>query len=71
MVKENIDVLPVVSKETKTITGILSYHDIIATYKQSIEEHQKKRPHISLKRQGLKILLRGQKIVSAMKENGK
>ena len=67
MAKENIDVLPVVSKENTTIIGILSYHDIIATYKHGIDEHDKKQPHISLRRNGLKILLRGQKMVSAMK----
>jgi len=71
MAKENIDVLPVVSKENKTVIGILSYHDIIATYKVGIDEHEKKQPNISLKRNGLKILLRGQKLVSAMKRNDK
>lgn len=71
MAKENIDVLPVVSKENTTIIGILSYHDIIATYKHGIDEHDKKQPHISLKQNGLKILLRGQKFVSAMKRKDK
>lgn len=71
MAKENIDVLPVVSKENTTIIGILSYHDIIATYKHGIDEHDKKQPHISLKQNGLKILLRGQKFVSAMKPKDK
>lgn len=67
MAKENVDVLPVISKGTNII-GILSYHDIIATYKQGIDEHEKKEPHISLKRNGLKILLRGKRFVSAKKE---
>jgi CIC family chloride channel protein len=71
MTKENIDVLPVVSKENSIIIGILSYHDIIATYKHGIDEHDKKQPHISLKQNGLKILLRGQKFVSAMKRKDK
>lgn len=71
MAKENIDVLPVVSKENSIIIGILSYHDIIATYKHGIDEHDKKQPHISLKQNGLKILLRGQKFVSAMKRKDK
>jgi CIC family chloride channel protein len=71
MAKENIDVLPVVAKENATIIGILSYQDIIATYKFGIDEHEKKQPPISLKRQGLKIVLRGQKIVFAMKPNDK
>lgn len=68
MAKENIDVLPVVSKGDMNIIGILSYHDIIATYKYGIDEHEKKQPHISLKRNSLKILLRGQKLMSIFKE---
>lgn len=71
MAKENIDVLPVVSKENTKIIGILSYRDIIATYKYGIDEHEKKQPHISLKRNGIKILLRGQKLVSGMKRKDK
>jgi len=71
MAKENIDVLPVVSKENTKIIGILSYRDIIATYKYGIDEHEKKQPHISLKRNGIKILLRGQKLVSDMKRKDK
>lgn len=67
MARENVDVLPVVSGGNENIVGILSYKDIIATYKITADEHQKKQRHISLKRQGLKILVNGKKIVSAMK----
>lgn len=67
MAKENVDVLPVVSGEDKKIIGILSYRDIIDTYKQGMDEHETNRPSISLKRQGLKILLHGQKLNSMMK----
>jgi H+/Cl- antiporter ClcA len=71
MAKENIDVLPVISGENNNVIGVLSYHDIIAIYKYDIDEHVKKQPNISLKRNGLKILLRGQKIVSAIKRKNK
>lgn len=71
MAKENIDVLPVISNENNDILGVLSYRDILATYKQGIDEHEKKQPHLSLKRNGLKILLSGQKLVSAMKRKRK
>lgn len=67
MAKENIDVLPVVSKENNII-GVISYKDIISTYKRGIDEHEKKHPSISLKRNSLKILIRGQKIMTAVKE---
>lgn len=71
MAKENIDVLPVISNENNDILGVLSYRDILATYKQGIDEHEKKQPHLSLKRNGLKILLSGQRLVSTMKRKRK
>lgn len=71
MAKENIDVLPVVSKENGNLIGILSYHDIIASYKYGIEEHEKKQRHLSVERYGLKILVRGHKLMSLLKRNGK
>lgn len=63
MARENIDVLPVISNENNNLVGVLSYHDIISTYKTGIDEHEMKQPHLSLKGSGLKILLKGQKIV--------
>ncbi|MGM5470051.1 chloride channel protein [Flavobacteriaceae bacterium LMO-SS05] len=62
MAKENIDVLPVISNNNKDIIGVLSNRDVIATYKYTIGEHQKKQANVSLKRQGLKIVLRGKKL---------
>jgi|KBSMisStandDraft_5_1062788.scaffolds.fasta_scaffold24618_3 H+/Cl- antiporter ClcA len=68
MARENVDVLPVVSKENNnSIVGILSYRDIISAYKFSMEEHEKKHPRISLKRRSLRILLRGQKLYTALR----
>jgi H+/Cl- antiporter ClcA len=68
MARENVDVLPVVSKENNnSIIGILSYKDIILAYKFSMEEHEKKHPRISLKRRSLRILLRGQKLYTALR----
>lgn len=63
MAKENIDILPVVSNEN-TIIGILSYKDIISAYKSDIDNYVKKRPSISLRRHGLKILVRGNKLIN-------
>ena len=69
MAKENTDVLPVISKENNNnIVGVLSYRDIIASYKHTIDEHEKKDPSISLKRQSLKILVHGKKIISGWKD---
>ena len=69
MAKENVDVLPVISDESEHVTGFISYNEIIATYKQSMREQEKMNPHISLKRNGLKILVHGQKLMSAIKKN--
>jgi len=67
MAKENIDVLPVLARENNNVIGTLSYHNIIASYRQSIDEHTKRHPDISLKRRGLKILIKGQKLISSWK----
>lgn len=66
MAKEDIDVIPVLSNENKNIIGMLSYHDILSSYKFSLEEHTKKHPDISLKRRSLKILIKGQKIINSL-----
>lgn len=62
MANENIDVLPVLSNETQHIIGILSYKNIIASYKLGLGDHQRNRPHISMKRNSLKLLVHGKKI---------
>lgn len=65
MAKENVDLLPVVSGNK--IVGILTYQYIISIYKNKMDEHEKKQTHISLTRQRLKLLVRGQKLVSLMR----
>lgn len=62
MANENIDVLPVLSNETQHIIGILSYANIISSYKSGLADHQRNRPHISLRRNSLKLLVHGKKI---------
>jgi H+/Cl- antiporter ClcA len=66
MARENIDLLPVVSKENN-IVGILSYKNIISAYKRDMDTHVKKHPMISLKRSGLKMLLRGHRLIDYMR----
>lgn len=70
MATENIEVLPILSRENKII-GVLSYKDIIAVYHHGVGEHAKKATHISLKRQGLKIIVHGQKMVTKIKSKVK
>jgi H+/Cl- antiporter ClcA len=59
MATENIDVLPVLSANEKNIIGVLSYKNVISAYKHGVAEHKKQKPHISLNREGLKMLRRG------------
>lgn len=66
MARENTDVLPVLSSGSTTVTGILSYRNIIASYLYSMEEHDKKNPDISLRRKGLKFIVKGQKIIKSI-----
>ncbi|MEO6915477.1 MAG: chloride channel protein [Chitinophagaceae bacterium] len=68
---ENVDVLPVLSNETQHIIGILSYTNIIASYKLGQGDDERNRPHISMKRNSLKLLVHGKKIkrfLKSMKE---
>jgi CIC family chloride channel protein len=69
MAKENTDILPVISGENKTIVGLISYHDILATYKNGISEHEINQPFISLKRNGLKLLIQGRRLIDLKKQN--
>src|ERR1035438_9967483 len=66
MAQQNVDILPVISGQN-TVVGVLSYKDVISSYKYGMEEHEKKNPSISLKRNSLKILIRGQKLITGGK----
>jgi CBS domain-containing protein len=70
MAKENIDLLPIISDENK-ITGILSYKDILSAYKRDTEnDDESKNPSISLKRNSLKILVKGNKLINLISGKG-
>ena len=66
MATENIEVLPIISKENKII-GVLGYKDIISVYHQGAGEHAEKATQISLRRQRLKIIVHGQKMAAKIK----
>ena len=63
MAEENVDILPVVSEDNK-IAGILSYKNILSAYKADSDNFVKKSPSISLKRNGLKVLVQGNKLIN-------
>jgi CIC family chloride channel protein len=69
MSKENVDILPVVLD--KKIIGILTHQHILSVYKTGISEHEKEQANISIKPSKLKILTRGQKIISLIKPKKK
>lgn len=62
MASENIDIVPVVSQDN-VITGVLSYKDVLSAYKINFDKDYKMEASISLRRGGLKMLLRGKRLV--------
>lgn len=66
MASENVDVLPVVDRGSNTVTGVLSYRDILAGYRQLAEEGRETIA-ISLKRRTLKMLVHGKKGLAVLK----
>ncbi|HUH73238.1 MAG TPA: chloride channel protein [Chitinophagales bacterium] len=63
MAREDIDVLPVLSNENQNIIGILSYKNIISSYKLKLKDHHiTNQASISIKRNSLKLLVHGKKI---------
>lgn len=65
MANEDIDVLPVIDqrKGGNQIVGVLGYQDIISSYKDEMEENKMMYANTSLKRNSLRILLKGKKIL--------
>lgn len=62
MSQEDIDVLPVLSNEHQNIVGILSYKNIISSYKLKLQDHHiTNQAPISIKRNGMKLLVHGKK----------
>ncbi|MCC3160760.1 chloride channel protein [Hymenobacter sp. 15J16-1T3B] len=66
MARENVDVLPVLAVTgPPVVLGVISYRDILDAYKNRLEADGASAPHISLKRKGLRVLLRGQALMQA------
>ncbi|HET8854541.1 MAG TPA: chloride channel protein [Salinimicrobium sp.] len=73
MAVENIDVLPVVESQDgkEQIIGVLSYQDILSTYKDEMEENKQMQPHYSFGRNRLSILLKGKRMVTKKERDKK
>jgi H+/Cl- antiporter ClcA len=57
MAQQDVEALPVIANHK--VVGILSYRNIISSYKQHFDENETATTHISLKRQRMKIVLKG------------
>jgi len=68
MAKQTAEVLPVIAARSNKVIGVLSYRDILSTYKGQMEENEHAHIHISLKRQRLKMLIRGRKLINLDEE---
>lgn len=64
MSKTEVEVLPVLSPTDHKVIGILSYRDIISAFKIDADKTQHPYVKISLKRQRMKMLVRGRKTVN-------
>jgi len=64
LANQTAEVLPVISAKGNKVIGVLSYRDILSTYKEQMEENEHPHIHISLKRQRLKMLIRGRKLIN-------
>ncbi|SNC76693.1 H+/Cl- antiporter ClcA [Hymenobacter gelipurpurascens] len=68
MARANVDVLPVVDARNRLlVTGVLSYQEVLAAYRSRLREEETRVASISLKNQGVRILLRGQKLLQVQK----
>lgn len=64
MAKENMDLLPVVSREDKKmIVGVLAHKDILNAYRFQADEQSNLNRTISLRRRGMKTILRGKHLL--------
>jgi len=69
LAKQTAEVLPVIASDSNKVIGVLSYRDILSTYKEQMEENENAHIHISLKRQRLKMLIRGRKLINMEQEH--
>jgi predicted transcriptional regulator len=60
MAQQDVELLPVL--ENNKIIGVLSYSDIVSSYKQNFNDNETAVAHISLKRQRMKMMLKGKNI---------
>jgi predicted transcriptional regulator len=70
LLKTKQDVLPVIERSSKELTGIISGHDILKAFEQRFHEENYPMRHISMKKSTLEILNSGKKIIQRTKDGG-
>lgn len=67
MSERNEDTVPVISSDGKTVVGILTSRDIVNAYKYRLLEDQNASANFSLKRQRIKMLIKGRRLIKLNK----
>jgi H+/Cl- antiporter ClcA len=66
--KNHVDFLPVISAvDNKSVIGVLTYTDILAAYQLHLREKQETGVNLSVKRQRIRILVRGQQLMNTIR----
>ncbi|RYU91420.1 CBS domain-containing protein [Mucilaginibacter terrigena] len=72
MSKTDVEVLPILSGAGDgKVIGVLSYKDIIKAYQTNIRKNENLHTKISLRRQRMKIVIRGKKLINLNNEDSK
>lgn len=69
MTGENVDVLPVLSATGNTVIGLLHYKNILAAYHAADAQNEHAETNISIKRSGMRMLVKGKKILIRKRSN--
>jgi CIC family chloride channel protein len=70
LLKTKQDVLPVIDRDSKELTGVISEHDILKAFEQRFREENDSRRHISMRKSTMNILNSGKKIILRTKDDG-
>jgi predicted transcriptional regulator len=69
MSEGNEELVPVLSAKENTVIGVLTYKDILTAYKLNLRENQEAGINLSLKRQRIKILIKGRKLANMRRDS--
>nr|WP_294944981.1 chloride channel protein [uncultured Mucilaginibacter sp.] len=67
MAQQELEVMPVLAGGL--VVGVLGYSNIISGYKQNIHDNESRAKHISLRRQRMKVILKGKQLLKKHSTN--